>query len=149
MEDVFENKAKKNNAGAKPYDVVMMFKVMVNKHYYNQSDHQVQYRITDCQSFKDFLGLAFGDKVPDEKTIRAFSEKMSDSGLSEKLFQQFVDELNEKGLIFNEEQIIDASFVPAPKQHNTKDENKDIKNGKGGDSWNDTPNKKRQKDVDA
>lgn len=25
LEDVFENKAKKNNAGAKPYDVVMMF----------------------------------------------------------------------------------------------------------------------------
>ena len=149
LEDVFENKKKKNNAGAKPYDVVMMFKVMVIKHYYNLSDHQVQYQITDRQSFKDFLGLASGDKVPDEKTIWAFSEKMSDSGLSEKLFQQFVDELNEKGLIFNEGQIIDASFVLAPKQHNTRDENKDIKNGKGGDLWNDTPNKKRQKDVDA
>ena len=58
LEDVFENKAKKNNAGAKPYDVVMMFKVMVIKHYYNLSDHQVQYQITDRQSFKDFLGLA-------------------------------------------------------------------------------------------
>lgn len=62
LEDVFENKAKKNNAGAKPYDVVMMFKVMVIKHYYNLSDHQVQYQITDRQSFKDFLGLASGDK---------------------------------------------------------------------------------------
>ena len=61
LEDVFENKAKKNNAGAKPYDVVMMFKVMVIKHYYNLSDHQVQYQITDRQSFKDFLGLASGD----------------------------------------------------------------------------------------
>ena len=40
---------------------------------------------------------------------------------------------NSKGLIFNEGQIIDASFVLAPKQHNTRDENKDIKNGKGGD----------------
>lgn len=149
LEDVFENKAKKNNAGAKPYDVVMMFKVMIIKHYYNLSDHQVQYQITDRQSFKDFLGLASGDKVPDEKTIWAFSEKMAKSGLSEKLFQQFVDELNEKGLIFNEGQIIDASFVLAPKQHNTRDENKDIKNGKGGDLWNGNSNKKRQKDIDA
>ena len=149
LEDVFENKSKKNNAGAKPYDVVMMFKVMVIKHYYNLSDHQVQYQITDRQSFKDFLGLASGDKVPDEKTIWAFSEKLAKSGLSEKLFQQFVDELNAKGLIFNEGQIVDASFVLAPKQHNTRDENKDIKNGKGDELWNDKPNKKRQKDIDA
>lgn len=149
LEDVYENRSKKNNAGAKPYDVVMMFKVMIIKHYYNLSDHQVQYQITDRQSFKDFLGLASGDKVPDEKTIWAFSEKLAKSGLSERLFHQFVDELNSKGLIFNEGQIIDASFVLAPKQHNTRDENKDIKNGKGGDLWNDTPNKKRQKDVDA
>ena len=149
LEDVFENKAKKNNAGAKPYDVVMMFKVMVIKHYYNLSDHQVQYQITDRQSFKDFLGLASGDKVPDEKTIWAFSEKMARSGLSEKLFQQFVDGLNAKGLIFNEGQIIDASFVLAPKQHNSRDENKDIKNGKGDELWDDKPNKKRQKDIEA
>ena len=52
LEDVFENKAKKNKVGT--YDVVMMFKVMVIKHYYNLSDHQVQYQITDRQSFKDF-----------------------------------------------------------------------------------------------
>ena len=44
---------------------------------------------------------------------------MAKSGLSEKLFQQFVDGLNSKGLIFNEGQIIDASFVLAPKQHNS------------------------------
>ena len=74
---------------------------------------------------------------------------MAKSGLSEKLFQQFVDGLDSKGLIFNEGQIIDASFVLAPKQHNSRDENKDIKNGKGGGLWNDKPNKKRQKDVDA
>ena len=149
LEDEFENKAKKSNAGAKPYDVVMMFKVMIIKHYYNLSDHQVQYQITDRQSFKDFIGLASGDKVPDEKTIWLFSEKMAKSGLSEKLFQQFVDELNSKGLIFNEGQIIDASFVLAPKQHNTRDENNNIKNGKGGDLWSGNSNKKRQKDIDA
>ena len=29
LEDAFENKAEKNHAEAKPYDVVMMFKIMV------------------------------------------------------------------------------------------------------------------------
>ena len=149
LEEVFLNKSKRNNAGAKPFDVVMMFKIMIIKHYYNLSDHQVEYQIIDRQSFKDFLGLASGDKVPDEKTIWAFSEKLTQSGVAEKLFQMFVDQLNEQGLIFNEGQIIDASFVLAPKQHNTREENKEIKNGKGGDLWNDQPNKKSHKDVDA
>lgn len=70
----------------------------------------MEYQITDRQSFKNFLGLASGDKVPDEKTVWAFSEKMSKMGLAEKLFQEFVDKLNEQNLIFNEGQIIDASF---------------------------------------
>ena len=87
LEEAMVNHNTESNAGAKQYDVVMMFKVMIIKHYYNLSDHQVQYQITDRQSFKDFLGLASGDKVPDEKTIWSFSEKLAKSGLSERLFQ--------------------------------------------------------------
>lgn len=45
--------------------------------------------------------------------------------------------------------MIDASFVLAPKQRNTREENKQIKQGKGGDLWKDKPRKKSQKDIDA
>ncbi len=65
------------------------------------------------------------------------------------MFQQFVDELLSKGFIFNEGQIVDASFVLAPHQHNTPEENKKIKAGEGGKLWDGNPAKKRQKDVDA
>ena len=46
---------KKNNAGAKPYDVVVMFKIIILQKYYNISDEQVEYQINDRSSFKDFL----------------------------------------------------------------------------------------------
>ena len=42
LENAFENKANKNHAEAKPYDVVVMFQVMTIKHYYNLGDNQVQ-----------------------------------------------------------------------------------------------------------
>ena len=56
--------------------------------------------------------------------------------------------------------MIDGSFVEAPRQHNTREENKLIKEDRGGELWNpeegDTEeekrrkaNKKRQKDIDA
>ena len=149
LEASMVNHGTKSKAGAKQYDVVMMFKVMVLRQYYNLSYEQTEYQIIDRSSFKQFLGLASGDKVPDANTIRNFFERLKEKGLGERLFQDFVDDLLEKGFIFNEGQIVDASFVLAPRQHNTREENKKIKAGEGGELWNDKPNKKRQKDIDA
>ena len=102
------NTTKKNNAGAKPFDVVMMFKIMILQRYYNLGDKQVEYQIVDRMSFKKFLGLETGDKVPEEKTIWAFRERLTQTASIEELFELFVSHL-EQGLIFNEGQIIDAA----------------------------------------
>ena len=56
------------NAGAKPYDYVLMFKILVFQRMYNLSDEQTEYQIVDRTSFRNFLGLASGDKVPDAKS---------------------------------------------------------------------------------
>jgi len=49
----------------------------------------------------------------------------------------------------NEGKMVDASFTVAPRQRNTREENKIIKEGRGDELWNDKPNKKRHKDIDA
>jgi len=143
------NKDKRNNAGAKPFDVVLMFKILILQRFYGLGDTQIEYQILDRLSFKKFLGLESGDKVPDEKTVWAFREALTTKGLVEELFNQFRDYLEGKGLIMNEGKMIDASFTVAPRQRNTREENKMIKEGKGDELWNDKPNKKRHKDIDA
>ena len=143
------NTNKKNNAGAKPYDVVMQFKILILQRYYGLGDSQVEYQILDRTSFKTFLGLETGDKVPDEKTVWSFRERVTKKGLVEELFEQFASFLAEQELIFNEGQLVDASFTVAPRQRNTREENKKIKNGEGDDLWNDKLNKKKHKDIDA
>ncbi len=45
--------------------------------------------------------------------------------------------------------MVDASFTVVPRQRNTREENKMIKEGNGDELWNDKPNKKRHKDIDA
>lgn len=149
LESKLLNTNKKNNAGAKPYDVVLLFKILILQRYYGLGDSQVEYQILDRTSFKTFLGLATGDKVPDEKTVWSFRERITKTGLVEELFGQFISFLEEKELILNEGQMIDASFTVAPRQRNTREENKKIKNGEGDDLWNDKPNKKKHKDIDA
>jgi IS5 family transposase len=149
LETKLLNKDKKNNAGAKPFDVVLMFKILLLQRYYGLGDKQVEYQIIDRTSFKRFLGLETGDKVPDEKTVWAFREQLTKTGLVDELFSQFIGYLESKELIFNEGQIIDASFTIAPRQRNTREEHQQIKNGQGKDLWNDNPHKKSHKDIDA
>ena len=149
LESKMLNTNKKNNAGAKPFDVVLMFKIMILQRYYGLGDKQVEYQIIDRLSFKQFLGLETGDKVPDEKTVWLFRENLTKSGVIELLFNEFISFLENENLIFNEGKLVDASFTIAPRQRNTREENEKIKNGEGDDLWNDKPNKKRHKDIDA
>ena len=122
---------------------------MILQRYYGLGDTQIEYQILDRLSFKKFLGLESGDKVPDEKTVWLFRENLTKSGLVKEIFEQFRQYLETEGLIINEGKMIDASFTIAPRQRNTREENKMIKEGRGDELWNDKPNKKRHKDIDA
>ena len=149
LESKLLNTNKKSNAGAKPYDVVLMFKIMILQRYYGLGDKQIEYQIIDRISFKKFLGIETSDKIPDEKTVWLFRENITNTGLVEDLFMEFKNHLASTGLIFNEGQLVDASFTIAPRQRNTREENEKIKNGQGDDLWNNHPHKKRHKDIDA
>ena len=60
-----------------------------------------------------------------------------------------VNYLKQHGYLAMGGQIIDATIVPAPRNHNTKEENEVIKAGGVPEEWNNHPAKLRQKDLDA
>jgi len=136
-------------SGPKPYDPLLMFKIIILQRYYNLGDAQLEYQILDRLTFCRFLGLSTNDIVPDEKTIWTFRDKIITKGLEKQLFGKFNELLETNGLIAQEGKIIDASFVIAPRQRNSREKNKEIKEGKMPADWESMPNKKRQKDVDA
>jgi len=145
--ETLREKQRKRNAGAKPYDAVRRFKILIIQSLYNLSDEAVEYQILDRMSFMRFLGLHAGDPVPDAKTIWLFREQLRQAGRIEKLFKQFEDFLADNGYTAKRGQIIDASIVSAPKQRNRREENSLIKQGSTPEDWHEA--KKRQKDVDA
>jgi len=149
LESDMLNKHKKSTAGSKPFDVVMMFKIILLKRFYNMSDEQAEYQINDRLSFREFLGLTSGDRVPDSRTIWLFQENMIRKGLERKIFERFHKYLDALGLFVNEGKIVDASFVEVPRQRNKKEENERIKSGDVDELWKEQPRKKCQKDVDA
>ena len=126
-----------------------MFKAIVLCALYNLSDDQVEYQIRDRLSFTRFLGLGLEDKVPDAKTVWLYREQLAQAGMIATVFDTFDAYLKDRGLLAMGGQIIDASIVSIPTQHNTRDENAKIKVGETPQGWMDKPAKFRQKDTDA
>ena len=142
------DKDNKQPQGRKPYDSVMMFKVLILQSMYNLSDENMEYMIADRLSFQEFLDIAPDQNVPDARTIWLFRERLKENALYEKLFDRFSQYLNEHGYEAQGGQIVDATFAEVPRQHNTPEENKTIKEEhKAPADW--TEKKKRHKDLDA
>jgi IS5 family transposase len=147
--EAVRDKPRKSNAGRKPYDVVLMFKMLVLQSLYNLADGQLEYQVRDRVSFTAFLGLGPGDDVPDEKTVWLFRERLTELGMIEQLFDQFDADLSSSGFAASKGSIVDASIVQAPRQRNSRDDNAQIKTGQRPASFDDNPAKGRQKDTDA
>jgi len=140
---------KKSSAGRKPFDGLLMFRMLVLQALNNLSDEQVEYQVRDRLSFSRFLGLAIEDSIPDSTTLWLFREKLAKAGLIEKLFDCFDQHLAAKGYMARGGQIIDASIVPVPTQRNSRDENAELQAGRTPAAWKQKPAKVRQKDRDA
>ena len=141
----------KGPGGRPPLDKVMLFKIMMLQQWYSIADDNAEYTINDRLSFQRFLGLTLMDKVPDAKTIWAFKEQLKKSEIDLELFYMFTRLMEEQGVITRNGSLVDASFVEVPRQRNTRNENKTIKEGGVPEEWllEENKNKMEQKDVDA
>lgn len=140
-----------SHGGRPPYDVVLMFKSLILQRLYNLGDNQAEYQINDRMSFMRFLGLTLEDRIPDAKTIWLFRDSLTKAKIIDPLFNLFQELLEQTGPISRAGSIVDATFVEAPRQRNTPEENKQIKAGHSPEEWEkpDKENKKAQKDTDA
>lgn len=93
-------KAHKSSAGRRPFDVVMMFKILVRQRLFNPSDDQTEYQITGRMSFQRFIGF-LGECVPDVKTIWLFRDTLTQSGMIRDLLRcmMYNGTLASKGII--------------------------------------------------
>ncbi len=150
LEEAFYHDAK-GPGGRPPIDRVVMFKIVMLQQWYHIADDNAEYMINDRLSFQRFLGLTLNDKVPDAKTLWAFKERLKESGVDIELFDMFTQMMETEGIITHEGSIVDASFVDVPRQRNTRDENKTIKEGGVPEEWlaEDKKNMLEQKDTDA
>ena len=79
-----------------------------------------------------------------------FREQLIEKDVIIGLFKIFNETLDGAGVFANEGKMVDACFVEAPRQRNTREENKHIKEtGTVPKDWKEKPHKLCQKDIDA
>lgn len=142
-----------SNLGRKAFDPMFMMQVIIVARRFGFSDQEMSDALKSDLLIMYLLGIKtpHPENMPSGKTIWSYREDFEKKGLFKELFSQSIamNISSNQETIENEDIIIDSSFNVAPRQRNTRDENKLIKEGKGGELWLDNKYKKRQKDIDA
>jgi len=135
-----------SQGGRPPFPTETMVRILVLKRLYNLSDEQMEYQLLDRMSYQRFCGLSQASNIPDRTTVWTFENRIGEAG-AKALFDGMSTQLLAKGFIARGGQIIDATLVPAPKQHLNKEEKELVGQGAMPADW--SPAKRRQKDTDA
>ena len=151
LEKAKPDKTRDGKGGRPPLSPLMMFKIAILQQMHNTSDDTTEFLLNDRLSWKRFLGLGLAQKAPDAKSIWLFRDILQKSGVYEELFDLFTAKMEEMGVITHRGSIVDASFVDAPRQRNSREENETIKEGGIPEAWleEDCANMLAQKDTDA
>src|SRR5260370_34198299 len=113
IEAVTETKPeeRQSNAGRKPYDTILKFKIVVLQSLHNLSDEQTEYLIRDRLSLMRFLDLELEDPVPDATTICLFRDALAAAGLIHQRFARFGQHLEAAGDIARGGHIMDTTLL--------------------------------------
>ena len=135
-----------SRGGRPAYPTETMVRLLIIKHLYNLSDEQLEFQLLDRMSYQRFCGLGSSRNIPDRTTIWTFENRIGEAA-AKALFNGMDQQLLGKGFIARCGQMVDASIVPAPKQHFTGKEKEALDEGKIPPQWSEA--KRRQKDLDA
>ena len=110
--------------GRRPYDPILMFKIMTLQHFYDLSHDAMEFQLRDRQSFREFVGLHKNAQVPDAKTIWLFHNKLSEAAVFQSLFDAVLQQIDDQGFIAQGWQMVDATIMESrkPTQTRTKEE---------------------------
>lgn len=138
-----------SSAGRPPLDPVLMFRIVFLGAITQRSDAEMCLAIASDSVSRLFAKVPAGTFIS-RQAIWDYREFFVESKVCERIVGRHLKELEDEGLLTTKgDLILDGSFVEAPKQRNTREENRLIKEGRGEELWNDQPAKKRQKDIDA
>jgi IS5 family transposase len=99
IREVLKKEIVRSGRGRPSYDLILMFKMLLVKTWYNLSDEGTEFQIRDRLSFKEFCELNMMDKVPDASCLEDFRHMIEKHELMSKLLDLVNEQCEEKGLL--------------------------------------------------
>jgi IS5 family transposase len=99
--------------GRPGYPALVMLKAVLLASLYGLSERELEEALDDRLSFRRFVGLALGEKVPDHTALNRFRNRLIGKGLLEKLFSELDRQLENAGVILRRGTMLDATLIEA------------------------------------
>lgn len=124
--------------GRPPIGLERMLRVYFMQQWFNLSDPQAEDSLYDSESMRRFAGIELGDdRIPDETTILRFRHLLEQNQLTEAIFREVQDLLEEKHLLVRSGTIVDATILSAPSstKNSKKSRDPEMRQTKKGNEW--------------
>lgn len=136
--DLVEPYYPKAGRGRQPLGLEKMLRIYLLQIWFDLSDPQAEDAIYDSESMRRFAGVDLSDDVvPDESTILRFRHLLEKHKLTEEMFEQINDVLEQKGLLLRSGTIVDATMIAAPSstKNSTNSRDPEMRQTKKGNTW--------------
>jgi IS5 family transposase len=129
----------KGTGGRPPMPLERMLRIYFMQQWFNLSDPQAEDALYDMESMRRFAGVELAeDTIPDETTILNFRHLLETHKLTEKIFAEVRQLLEEKKLLLKSGTIVDATIISAPTstKNAAKSRDPEMRQGtKNGKDW--------------
>jgi IS5 family transposase len=128
----------KAGRGRQPVGLEKMLRIYFLQNWFNLSDPQAEDSIYDSESMRRFAGVELGDDVvPDETTILRFRHLLEKHGLTEAIFAEVNQLLEQRRLLLKSGTILDATIISAPSSTKNATESRDpeMRQARKGRTW--------------
>ena len=106
---------KGTGGGRPPMPLERMLRIYCMQQWFNLSDPQAEDALYDIEPMRRFAGIELAEEaIPDETTILHFRHLLEKHQLTEKIFAEVRQLLEEKKLLLKSGTIVDATIISAP-----------------------------------
>jgi IS5 family transposase len=129
--------APEGKRGRPPFPVETMLRVHFMQQWFTLSDPAMEEALHDVPLFREFAGLGWDSRLPDESTILRFRHLLEKHKLAEQILATVNDVLRGKGLMLKTGTVVDATLIAAPSSTKNASGSRDpeMHQTKKGNQW--------------
>ena len=123
--------------GRPPFAVQTMLRIHFMQQWFTLSDPAMEEALHDIALFREFAGLGWDSRLPDESTILRFRHMLERNKLAEQILAVVNELLRGKGLMLKAGTVVDATLIAAPSSTKNQSGERDpeMHQAKKGNQW--------------